>query len=186
MSNACMREPHADSGQRLFGLKQTAAPDIDRDYSPSNLSVINATASDRAIRGGGCVPFCTENVGAGIKGFEVEAVAHPVPELQLSASAGHTDLGTSGCCPHRPARKLRLPSCECPASARMVADPAQEILRKRHAPASGRQGKGRGWARSQKMTGSFPFRRPGQRAAGAAPPPAAFPAARAYPPEKQA
>ncbi len=51
------------------------------------------TVNDPTIRNGGCVPFCNENVGdAEIKGFEVEAVARPVPELQLSASAGYTDF----------------------------------------------------------------------------------------------
>jgi iron complex outermembrane receptor protein len=54
---------------------------------------LGGTVQNPAIRGGACAIFCNENVGdAEIKGFEVEAVARPVPELQLSASAGYTDF----------------------------------------------------------------------------------------------
>jgi len=51
------------------------------------------TLQDPAIRGGACAIFCNANVGdAEIKGFEVEALARPLRDLQISASVGYTDF----------------------------------------------------------------------------------------------
>lgn len=59
----------------------------------TKFDAIVGTLRDPTVRGGACAIFCNSNVGnADIKGFEVEAMAKPTPELMLSANVGYTDF----------------------------------------------------------------------------------------------
>ena len=59
----------------------------------TKFDAIVGTLRDPTVRGGACAIVCNSNVGnADIKGFEVEAMAKPTPELMLSANLGYTDF----------------------------------------------------------------------------------------------